>query len=132
MTSTAIPELVGIPSFPGVAGSVDPAVTSWHSVCRVQDLEPDWGEAALVEGRQVALFLLSSGAVYAVEQRDPVTGAHVMARGIVGSRAGQATIASPLHKQVYRLSDGACLDGAGSSLAAFPTRVVGDEIQVAA
>lgn len=45
---------------------------TWHSVCRVGDLEPNWGEAALVNGIQVALFLLPSGEIYAVEQRDPV------------------------------------------------------------
>lgn len=109
-----------------------PGNPSWHSVCRVGDLEPNWGEAALVNGIQLALFLLPSGEIYAVEQRDPVTGAHVMSRGIVGSRRGTPTIAAPLHKEVYSLSDGLRMDGAGMPLGTFRTRRVNGLIQVAA
>ena len=46
-----------------------------------------------------------------------VTGANVMARGLVGTRLVDGeevpTLASPLHKQVYDLRTGACLDAAG-------------------
>ena len=62
------------------------AVAGWHRVCAVADLEPGWGEAALISGRQVALFRTLSGEVFAVAQEDPATGANVMARGITGSR----------------------------------------------
>ena len=30
--------------------------TGWYRVCPVEDLELSWGEAALIAGRQVALF----------------------------------------------------------------------------
>ena len=79
--------------------------TGWHRVCAVEDLEPAWGEAALIAGRQVALFRTVSGEVYAVAQEDPATGAYVMARGITGSRGSRPTIASPLHKEVYDLGN---------------------------
>lgn len=104
----------------------------WHSVCNLTDLEPNWGEAALVAGRQIAVFRLPSGEVYAVDQKDPATEAHVMARGIVGSRGERPTIASPLHKQVYDLRTGERLDGEGAPLTAFPARVVDGIVQIAA
>lgn len=104
----------------------------WHSVCTLSDLEPNWGEAALVAGRQVAVFRLATDEVYAVEQRDPATGAYVMARGIVGSRADRATIASPLHKQVYDLATGERLDAPGAPIRAFRARVVDGMVQIAA
>lgn len=94
----------------------------WHRVCRLEDLEPCWGEAALVAGRQLALFRISDK-VYAVDQRDPATGAYVMARGIVGSSGTRATIASPLHKEVYLLETGECLDGPELYLSAYPVRI---------
>lgn len=103
----------------------------WHSVCSLADLESNWGEAALVGGLQIALFRLATDEVYAVEQRDPATGAHVMARGIVGSRGSRPTIASPLHKQVYDLATGERLDAPGAPIRAFAVRVVDGTVQVA-
>lgn len=102
----------------------------WHRVCPVADLEPAWGEAALVAGRQVALFRIAEGDVYAVAQADPATGAHVMARGILGSKGSRMTIASPLHKEVYDLETGECFSTPGLGLATFRTRVSGGWVEV--
>jgi len=96
----------------------------------VEELEPAWGEAALIAGRQVALFRTAAGEVFAVAQEDPATGAHVMARGIVGSRGSRPTIASPLHKEVYDLETGECFGTAGLRLPTFPTRVVDGFVEV--
>ncbi|MGP4032512.1 nitrite reductase small subunit NirD [Pseudarthrobacter sp. 1C304] len=104
--------------------------TGWHRVCAVEDLEPAWGEAALIAGRQVALFRTASGEVYAVDQQDPATGAFVMARGITGSRGPRPTVASPLHKEVYDLGTGECLGTPGLRLRTFGTRIVGGYIEV--
>lgn len=73
--------------------------TGWNRVCAVEELELAWGEAALIAGRQVALFRTAAAEVFAVAQEDPATGAHVMARGIVGSRGTRQTIASPCTKR---------------------------------
>ncbi|RIV38659.1 nitrite reductase small subunit NirD [Micromonospora radicis] len=81
----------------------------WHTVCPLTRLDLDRGVAALVDGMQVALFRTADG-LYAIDNRDPVTGAYVLSRGIVGSRQGVPTVASPLHKQVYDLRTGDCLD----------------------
>ncbi|BAS13329.1 nitrite reductase (NADH) small subunit [Arthrobacter sp. Hiyo8] len=58
-----------------------PTESGWHRVCPLDELEPAWGEAALIDGVQVALFRLDADNVYAVAQQDPATLANVMARG---------------------------------------------------
>lgn len=105
-------------------------VSAWHRICRLEDLETAWGEAALIENRQVALFRLSPTEVYAVSHRDPATAANVMARGIVGSKGGRPTIASPLHKEVYDLQTGECFGDPSLYLRTFPTRLVDGFIEV--
>lgn len=103
---------------------------TWTRVCRLDDLAPDRGAAALVDGEQVALFRLASGELHAVSHRDPFTGSNVIARGLVGSRGDVATVASPLHKQVFALSTGVALDYPDVSLGVWDVRVVADEVEV--
>ena len=104
--------------------------TTWERTCEVADLEPGWGEVALIGTRQIALIRLSDEEVYAVDHHDPHTGAPVMARGIVGSRGDRPTIASPLHKEVYVLGTGECFTDPSLVLRTFRTRVVGGMIEV--
>lgn len=88
----------------------------WIDVCALGDLEVERGRAALIGTTQIALFLLhdSQGSrVHAVSNFDPYGRAHVISRGIVGTRAGVPTVASPLYKQVFDLRTGACLDTQG-------------------
>ncbi|MGP3534968.1 nitrite reductase small subunit NirD [Microbacterium sp. RD1] len=86
---------------------------TWVRVCRVSDLEVERGRAALLGDTQIALFLLASGRVHAVANLDPFSGAHVISRGIVGTRSEVPTVASPMYKQVFDLRTGACLDAQG-------------------
>ncbi len=93
------------------------------SVCRYDDLAPERGVAALIAGRQVAIFRLHDGTVRAVGHHDPCSGANVMARGIVGSRGGIPTVTSPMYKQVYSLITGECLDDEQFRLEVFDAAV---------
>ncbi|MFI7496613.1 nitrite reductase small subunit NirD [Kocuria sp. M4R2S49] len=106
------------------------AGTTWHDVCALGDLEPLWGEAARVAGRQVALYRVDAATVLAADHRDPRTGACVMARGILGSRGPAVTIASPLHKEVYDLATGLCLTGDGPALPVHPVEVRNGRVRV--
>ncbi|MGW6131615.1 nitrite reductase small subunit NirD [Cellulomonas sp. NPDC055163] len=88
-------------------------MSGWTTVCRVEDLLPERGAAALVGEQQVAVFRLQGDEVVAVQQRDPFSAANVLSRGIVGSAGDAATLTSPMYKQVWDLRTGACLDAAG-------------------
>jgi nitrite reductase (NADH) small subunit len=87
-----------------------PLVESWTPVCRYDDLLLERGVAALLGDQQVALFRTVNGEVLAIGNIDPYTGAAVLSRGIVGSRGDVPTVASPLHKQVFDLRTGWCLE----------------------
>ncbi|WP_434318616.1 nitrite reductase small subunit NirD [Leifsonia sp. P73] len=102
----------------------------WVRACRLDDLEPSWGEAVLLRMRQIAVFLLSPREVYAVAHEDPAGGAPVMARGIVGSHGDRPTVASPLHKEVYDLGTGECFTDPSLALRTFRTRIVGGFIEI--
>jgi nitrite reductase (NADH) small subunit len=105
--------------------------TQWTFVCPLERLQPERGAAALIGSIQVALIRTYDGAVFAVDNRDPVAGAQVMSRGIVGSRGDAPTIASPLYKQVYDLRTGECLDVPGITLPVYPVRLNDGLVEVA-
>ncbi len=103
---------------------LDPTAARWTAVCPYSRIQPERGVAALLDGTlAVAVFRLYDGALHAVGNVDPYTGASVMSRGIVGTRGDVPTVASPLHKQVYDLRTGACLDSADLRLPVYPVRV---------
>lgn len=95
----------------------------WVDVLSVDELIPGRGVAALVAGRQVAIFLLPDGEVYAVDNRDPFSGANVMSRGIVGDRDGVPKVASPMYKQSFDLRTGRCMDDDSVGLTTYPVKV---------
>ncbi|WP_418276320.1 nitrite reductase small subunit NirD [Isoptericola jiangsuensis] len=96
------------------------AVATWRAVCRLDDLVPERGAAALLRREdgtdvQVAVFRLLDDSVHAVSNFDPYSGAHVMSRGIVGTRGEEPTVASPVYKQVFALRSGECLESGGKT-----------------
>jgi nitrite reductase (NADH) small subunit len=103
---------------------------TWTAVCRYDDLQPERGVAALVGGEQVALFRAFDGSLYAIGNQDPFTGAFVLSRGIVGTRGDIPTVASPLHKQVFDLRTGACLDDETACVPVFAVREREGQVEV--
>ena len=102
---------------------------TWTPVCPAARLPLERGVAALVDGHQVALFRLGDR-VHVVDNRDPRTGAMVLARGLVGSCGDRLTVASPLHKQRYDLETGACLDDDELAVDVHEVRVVDGLVEV--
>jgi len=105
------------------------ATAVWVDIVALDRLTPGRGVAALVRGRQLAVFLVD-GEVYALDNLDPFSGAHVMSRGIVGDRNDVPKVASPMYKQSFDLRSGQCLDDADVRLTTYPTRVVDGRVEV--
>jgi len=78
-------------------------------ICRLDDIVPDTGVAALVGAEQVAVFRVGEE-VYAIGNRDPFSGANVLSRGIVGDIGGELVVASPVYKNHFCLKTGRCLE----------------------
>lgn len=106
------------------------AVAQWTVVCPYDELLPERGVTALIGNVQVAVFRTFDGALCAVGNRDPFTGAYVLSRGIVGSRGSVPTVASPLHKQVFALTDGRCLDDEAVRIPVYEVRRRGGLVEV--
>lgn len=111
-------------------GTDDRTGIRWEPVCRVEVLQPERGVAALLGDVQVALFLTWCGAVYAIGNVDPFSGAAVLSRGIVGDRGGEPTVASPVYKQAFSLVDGRCLDDPTVSVPTYRVRAVDGYVEV--
>ncbi|MGA8257348.1 MAG: nitrite reductase small subunit NirD [Nocardioides sp.] len=94
---------------------------TYTEICHVDDIEVEGGVLALVAGEAIAVFRTHDDEVYALSNFDPVARASVMARGIVGTRAGAPYVASPVYKQGYDLRTGACLDNPEGETVRVPT-----------
>jgi nitrite reductase (NADH) small subunit len=103
---------------------------TWTLICPYERLEPERGVAALVEGAQIAVFRTHDGELHAIDNYDPYARAHVLSRGIVGTRGDVPTVASPMHKQVYDLRTGACLDLPGVAVRTYPVRCRDGQVEV--
>ncbi len=102
----------------------------WRDVCAIDDVLPGTGSAALIGDEQIAIVRTRDGRLAALSNFDPFSKAFVIARGIVGDRAGVPKIASPIYKQSFALETGECMDDPGVRLTVFPVRVAGGRIQV--
>lgn len=108
----------------------------WVRVCSLRELEPGRGVAALVDGQQVAIFLMPgesgepASRLRAVDNRDPITGTNVLSRGLLGSTDGVDFVASPMHKHRFDLDSGRCLDGISPGVRVWPVRVWGTSVEV--
>ena len=105
-------------------------VSEWQDVCAIDEVPLGAGVAALLNGEQIAIVRTRDGRLAALSNFDPFSNAFVIARGIVGDRAGVPKIASPIYKQNFSLETGQCLDDASVRLRVFPIRVLGSRVQI--
>jgi nitrite reductase (NADH) small subunit len=96
----------------GTTGATTAAAeeSPWEPVCPLEALEVERGVTALVHGQAVAIFRTHDDEVHALGNYDPFARASVLARGIVGTRAGVPFVAGPAHRHAFDLRTGRCLD----------------------
>lgn len=107
-------------------------MVQWIDVCSVDDLQPDSGVCALVEGEQVAIFWMPDpdATVYAIGNYDPFGKANVLSRGLIGDINGQPVVASPLYKQHFNLQTGICLEDETVKIPVYAIRIENSRVQV--
>jgi len=104
---------------------------NWTAVCAAEEILPDTGVCALVEGCHVAVFRLGADRFFAIDNVDPKSGASVLSRGLLGNLGERLVVASPLYKNHFDLSTGECLESPEHSVRAHAVRVEGERILVA-
>ena len=103
--------------------------SGWVNVCELDDLWPNIGSGALINGRQIALFRVDDS-LYALDNYDPASGVNVLARGIVGDVKGECVVASPLYKHRYSLVSGRCLEDSARSVNVYPVKVLDGRVWI--
>ena len=105
-------------------------MNNYTDVCALNDIAPDTGVCALINGKQIAIFRpINSTEVYAMSNLDPIGKANVLSRGIISEIKGQLTIASPLYKQHYALKTGQCLEE-DIVIDTYPTQIKNDRVYI--
>lgn len=104
-----------------------------EALCQESDLVANSGVCALWRGQQIALFFLpnESPQIYAISNWDPKGKANVLSRGIVGDIDGTLVVASPLYKQHYDLTSGACLEDETLSVPAYRVSIIDGQVFIA-
>ncbi|MEO6079025.1 MAG: nitrite reductase small subunit NirD [Steroidobacteraceae bacterium] len=102
-----------------------------HFVCVLDDILDGGGVAALVDGEQVALVRVGEE-IFALENRDPFSGANVISRGLAGDLQGQLVVASPVYKQHFNLRNGRCLEDESVTLRTWPCGVLDGRVWIEA
>ena len=105
--------------------------TRWTTICALDDILPDTGVCALVQGRHVAVFRVGADRLYAIENVDPKSGASVLSRGLIGSVGERVVVASPLYKNHFDLATGECLEAPEHTVHAHVVRTEGGHVLVA-
>ena len=108
-----------------------PEALPWTDVCAADDILPNTGVCALVEGQHVAVFRLGQHEYFAIDNVDPKNGASVISRGLVGNLGDRIVVASPLYKHHFDLRNGECLESPELSVRAHEVRVESGRVLVA-
>ena len=109
----------------------DIELTTWNAVCAFDEIVPDTGVCALLNGRQVAVFRVGDEQLFAIDNYDPNSNAAVLSRGLVGSLGERIVVASPIYKHHFDLQTGECLEAPAHSVSSFPVRVENGTVWVA-
>jgi nitrite reductase (NADH) large subunit len=105
------------------------SVSRWTHLCAIDDIYPESGICALIDGQQIAVFRVRDG-VFAIGNHDPASGANVLSRGIVGDVGGELVVASPLYKQHFSLITGRCLEDPALAVPVYLARVSDGQVWV--
>lgn len=104
----------------------------YQKICSLNDLIPELGVSALINGEQVAIFRLKDNRVYAIANYDPFSQANVLSRGLTCQLKGKTCVASPIYKQHFDLLTGQCLEDHTVSIKIYPVKIDGEAVLVAA
>lgn len=106
---------------------------AFTKVCKIEDIIPGTGVVALLNGEQVAIFRpRATEEVFAINNMDPFYKSNVLSRGLIVEHDEQLWVASPLKKQRFNLTTGACMEDERFNVKAYKARVTKGQVEVSA
>ena len=112
----------------------DRQMKNWVPVCNLDEIVPNTGVCALINGEQVAVFHVNDGEdrIFAIDNYDPNSDAAVLSRGLIGNLGDRIVVASPIYKHHFDLLTGECLEAPEHSVSAYAARIDGGKVWVGA
>ena len=110
-----------------------------YTICNLNDIIPETGVCALVDGKQIAIFRTKHNHLFALDNYDPFSQANVLSRGLIGGTTvtndagideAVLYVASPIYKQRFNLATGQCLDDESVTLATYDVELDDNEVMV--
>ena len=111
-----------------------------QTICILDDIIPETGVCALIDGKQIAIFRTKQNDLFALDNYDPFSQANVLSRGLIGGTTitddtGTAKevlyVASPIYKQRFNLATGQCLDDESVMLDAYQVVLNDNNVMIA-
>ena len=99
-------------------------MSSFHTVCKREDLSEGEGKTVCVGTKLIALFC-RGGEIYAIDDVCPHMGASLGSGQLEGD-----IVTCPWHGWRFRITDGTWADNPRIKIKSFPVRVVGDDVQL--
>lgn len=108
--------------------------STWITICELDDIPPNTGVCAELNGKQVAIFHVKNrhlnSQVKAVDNYDPFSKANVMSRGLMTENDNKYFIASPLLKHQFCLETGQYDQDKSVVLATYQARIKHNTVQL--
>lgn len=108
--------------------------STWITICDLDDIPPNTGVCAELNGQQVAVFHIKnrhlSSQIKAVDNFDPFGKANVLSRGLITEIDNKYFIASPLLKQQFCLDTGQHDQDESIVLATYQARIEQNTVQL--
>ena len=110
-----------------------------YTICNLNDIIPETGVCALVDGKQIAIFRTKYNHLFALDNYDPFSQANVLSRGLIGGTTvtndagideAILYVASPIYKQRFNLATGQCLDDESIKLNTYQVALNDDDVVV--
>ena len=110
-----------------------------YTICNLNDIIPETGVCALVDGKQIAIFRTKHNHLFALDNYDPFSQANVLSRGLIGGTTvtndagideAMLYVASPIYKQRFNLATGQCLDDESVKLNTYQVALNEDDVVI--
>jgi nitrite reductase (NADH) small subunit/3-phenylpropionate/trans-cinnamate dioxygenase ferredoxin subunit len=99
-------------------------MSTFHTVCKTQDL-PEGESKTVVIGKKLIALFHAQGKHFAIDDVCPHMGA-----SLSGGHVEEGIVTCPWHAWRFRLADGAWADNPRVKIGCYPVRIEGEQIQI--